>query len=245
MVGDRLLARARAVWVDLAGVPVAFPADGKVEVVASAGSRLCPPGWIGIVALGGAAIVTVPTDSMGATVHAALETIPLAAVTEPDRLRAVLPIVEVLGPASLAYLDERDFRPAEPSAVPTLAADHPDIAGLLALASTEDAGESGLAEITSPAFVARDQTCEVKAAAGYRLWPGNVGHMCVLTAPAWRGRGLARVVAGAAVGHALAHQLLPQWRARPEPSRRVAWRLGFRQLGIQLSIRVGFSSPPS
>ena len=119
--------------------------------------------------------------------------------------------------------------------VSTLAADHPDIAGLLALASTEDAGESGLAEITSPAFVVRDQTCEVKAAAGYRLWPGNVGHMCVLTAPAWRGR----ACAGSSVAAPMAGP------ATTIASRRVAWRLGFRQLGIQLSIRVGVSSPLS
>jgi hypothetical protein len=32
--------------------------------------------------------------------------------------------------------------------------------------------------------------------------------------------------------------LLPQWRARPEPSRRVARALGFRELGAQLSIRL-------
>lgn len=32
--------------------------------------------------------------------------------------------------------------------------------------------------------------------------------------------------------------LLPQWRARPEPSQRVARALGFRVLGAQISLRL-------
>jgi hypothetical protein len=40
------------------------------------------------------------------------------------------------------------------------------------------------------------------------------------------------------VSRALDDGLLPQWRARPEPSRRLARTLGFRELGAQLSIRV-------
>ncbi|WP_425321545.1 GNAT family N-acetyltransferase [Catellatospora chokoriensis] len=78
----------------------------------------------------------------------------------------------------------------------------------------------------------------VVAAAGYRRWPGQAAHMCVLTAPPHRGRGLARIVGGAAVADALANDLLPQWRARPEPSRRVARALGFHELGTQLSVRI-------
>lgn len=77
------------------------------------------------------------------------------------------------------------------------------------------------------------------AAAGYRLWPRRTAHLSVLTAPAARGRGLARTVASAAVAHALAADLLPQWRARPPASRRVAAALGFEELGAQLSLRPG------
>jgi RimJ/RimL family protein N-acetyltransferase len=78
----------------------------------------------------------------------------------------------------------------------------------------------------------------VTAACGYRRWPARLAHLCVLTAPQQRGRGLARTVAGAAVAHALDNGFLPQWRARPEPSRRVARALGFRELGAQLSVRL-------
>ncbi|WP_223839676.1 GNAT family N-acetyltransferase [Saccharopolyspora pogona] len=73
---------------------------------------------------------------------------------------------------------------------------------------------------------------------GYQTWPASTAHLCILTAPKQRGRGLARQVASAAVAHALDAGLLPQWRARPEASRRVATALGFRALGAQLSVRL-------
>ncbi|WP_319463459.1 GNAT family N-acetyltransferase [Micromonospora sp. RTP1Z1] len=98
--------------------------------------------------------------------------------------------------------------------------------------------DRGLDEITSPAFLVREGT-RVVAAAGYRRWPGEVAHLCVLAAPGSRGRGLARTVATAATGDALAAGLLPHWRARTEASRRVARALGYRELGRQLSAHIG------
>nr|WP_308293375.1 GNAT family N-acetyltransferase [Streptomyces sp. RO-S4] len=56
--------------------------------------------------------------------------------------------------------------------------------------------------------------------------------------PAGAGRGRARVVGAAAVAHALAAGLLPQWRARDFASRRVAAALGFEELGAQLSFGI-------
>ncbi|WP_442789096.1 GNAT family N-acetyltransferase [Kitasatospora sp. NBC_01302] len=96
-----------------------------------------------------------------------------------------------------------------------------ELRGLEERAGEEDSREAGLWEITSPAFVVRDAG-EVVAAAGYRSWPSRTAHISVLTAPAWRGRGLARVTGSAAAAHALAAGLLPQWRARVPASRRVA-----------------------
>jgi hypothetical protein len=233
MLDDPLLARARAVWVGLAGVPVAFPAAGGAEVVVSAGSALCPPGWVGIVRLGGAAIATVPDAGLVGPVQEAL-----AAVTDPLALPAALPVLEVLGPASLAYLDERDHRPAGPGGVEEIAGDHPDLVAFLASVPADDANEAGLAEISSAAFVVRDGP-RIVAAAGYREWPGRVAHIGVLTVPAHRGRGFARAVGAAAASHGLAQGLLPQWRARIEASRRVARALGFREIGGQSSLRIG------
>ncbi|MFD3663840.1 hypothetical protein ACFWVF_25200 [Streptomyces sp. NPDC058659] len=45
-------------------------------------------------------------------------------------------------------------------------------------------------------------------------------------------------MASAAVAHAIAAGLLPQWRARPHSSRRVAAALGFEELGAQLSVEL-------
>ncbi len=237
MAVDLMLARARRLWVELTGVPITFPVRGT-NVAVSAGSLICPPGWTGIVALGGAAISTVPTEGLEPVVREALDDLPVAALTDPEHLAAVLPVEEVLGPATLAYCDERAFRSYEKGASERVPGDHPEIADLLASVPVEDAAECGLAEITSPAFVVRAGT-RVVAAAGYRHWPERVAHLSVLTAPDRRGRGFARVVASAAVAESLANQLLPQWRARPEPSRRVARALGFRELGAQVSVRVG------
>ncbi|MEU6024165.1 GNAT family N-acetyltransferase [Micromonospora sp. NPDC047134] len=238
MAADVLLARARVVWRELAGVPMALPADGGVDVAVSAESRLSPPGWVGIVALGDAAIVTLPADNRAETVRGVLRSVPVEELTDPVRLRAILPVAEVLGPASLAYLDDGDFQPVGLDTVDVVPRAHDDLVRLLASVPVDDADECGLADITSAAFVVR-RGDHVVAAAGYRHWPGMAAHLCVLTRPDHRERGLARAVASAAAADGLANRLLPQWRARPEPSRRVAQALGFRQLGAQLSIRIG------
>ncbi|MDG6106934.1 GNAT family N-acetyltransferase [Dactylosporangium aurantiacum] len=236
MTDDALLHRARRRWAALAGAPVVFR-DAAVEVVASPQSSLCPPGWVGIVALGGAVIATAPGGGAADTVRRALHDLPVTAATDPAALRDVLPVAGTLGPATLAYCEAAGFRPAGATAVEPVPADHADLAALLARVPAGDAGESGLAEITSPAFVLRG-AAGVVAAAGYGVWPGGTAHIGVLTAPAARGRGLARAVATAAVTDALRRGLLPQWRARPEASRRVARALGFRELGAQLSVRL-------
>ena len=230
---DSLVARARQVWMELAGVPVAFPTAG-IAVVTSEKSLLCPPGWAGIVVLGDAGIATVPADGVGA----ALADLPVGTATEVGAVRARLAPVETLGPATLAYLDPIGFVPAGRSAaVEELPSGHAAVGRLVASVSAEDAGECGLDEITSPAFVVREGG-KVVAAAGYHHWPASVAHLSVLTGDRCRGRGLAGLVASAAVADALGRGLLPQWRARPVASRRVAGRLGFRELGAQLSLRL-------
>jgi GNAT superfamily N-acetyltransferase len=166
-------------------------------------------------------------------------------LVDEDRLREVLPVLDVLGPASLFYLERAAFLPVQEGAAPEEAMCGDDeLAVLLARAGEEDADESGLEGITSPAFVLRERD-ELVAAAGYQDWPRSVAHLSVLVAPGHRGRGLARVVASAAVAHALDAGLLPQWRARPHPSKRVALALGFRELGSQLSVCLGDAVSPA
>nr|WP_203614659.1 GNAT family N-acetyltransferase [Streptomyces sp. SID13726] len=235
---DPLLVRARALWEELARVPMSFLAAGDVNVVVSPGSELCPAGWAGVVALGGSAIATAPSERAAVVLRDALGRLPVSAVADGALVRAALPTTRALGPAALAYVSAEGFRPVESGAVERLPAGHPEVRGLERAAGRSDADEAALDEITSPAFVLRAHG-EVVAAAGYQVWPGHTAHVSVLTAPGVRGRGLARVTGSAAVAHALGLGLLPQWRARPAASRRVAGVLGFVELGWQVSFEVG------
>ena len=127
-------------------------------------------------------------------------------------------------------------------AVERLPSGHRDLTQFRGEASQDEVDESGLAEITSDAFVVR-QASEVISAAGFRRWPCDVAHMSVPTAAPARGQGLATKAACAAGEEALGQDLLPQWRARPASSRRVSARLGFQELGKQLSIRLDDTLP--
>ncbi|RKN09573.1 GNAT family N-acetyltransferase [Streptomyces radicis] len=240
MSPDALTRRATAVWEECAGARVRF-AEGAATVVTAPDSRFAPAGWAGIVTLGTATVATVPTEAHATALRRAVAALPTPALTGPEALAAVLPFTDVLGPATLAYAPEeapRGHRGATGTeGVDQLPPDHYELRSLLAAAGPADAGESGLAEIISPAFTVREGGRAV-AAAGYVRWPAATAHLCVLTAPDARGRGLARRAAAAAVAHARAARLLPQWRARPAASRRVAAALGFHELGHQLSVRL-------
>lgn len=234
---DPVLAHARGLWAEPARVPVSFGPAGGFAVAVSPESRMCPPGWVGVVLLGGSAVVAAPSRAAAARIAEAFSTLTVEELVEPGRVAAVLAVAEVLGPAALGYLEEHDFRPMRAGLpVDELPAGHPELRGLEISAGDEDAGEAGLDEITSPVFVVRADG-EAVAASGYLLWPRRTAHLSVLTAPGWRGRGLGRAAASCAVTHALEAGLLPQWRARPEESRRVAAALGFRELGTQLSFK--------
>jgi hypothetical protein len=247
-----LTARARELWEFLALDRAATRAGGEAEtaaargtgfapavrVVVSPGSALCPPGWAGIVVLGDAALATAPDADTARLIEQALGDVPAASLTDAYVLRNRLPVAEILGPASLAYLDPAEFRPQPGTAAITpLDLDDPDFGQFVLAADPEEVEESGLREITSPAFAVREHG-QVIAAAGYRGWPHGTAHLSVLTAAAARGRGLARAAGSAAVARAIADGRLPQWRARPMASRRVARALGFRELGLQVSIRL-------
>ncbi len=232
-----LIARARELWEYLAGPEAGFGL--AISVAVSPRSYLSPPGWAGIVVIGDAVLATAPDHGTARLIEQALTGLPAASLTSAEVLSLRLRIAGILGPAALAYLDPADFRPQPGDAIiGPLDLDDPGIQEFLAAASIDDVKESGLREITSPAFAVREHD-RVVAAAGYRDWPCGTAHLSVLTAAAARGRGLARAAASAAVAPAIGKGRLPQWRARPPESRRVARALGFRELGSQVSILLG------
>jgi hypothetical protein len=239
MYPSTLTARSRAMWESLTGASAGF--GPVLHVAVSAESRLCPPGWVGIVVIADAVIATAPTPGLVRAVQEALGTLPVASLTDPAVLSTRLAVVDMLGPACLAYLDPAEFRPHVGTvAVEQLLPHDDDLRQLVAVSNAGDVAESGITEITSPAFAAREHGMIISAA-GYRDWPGQVAHLSVLTIATARSRGLARSVASAALTYAIAHGKLPQWRARPEASRRAARALGFCELGSQVSIRI---APP-
>jgi RimJ/RimL family protein N-acetyltransferase len=199
---------------------------------------MCPPGWAGIVVIGDAVLATAPNPQAARRIEQALSGLPTALLTSAEALGRSLPVAELLGPAALAYLDPVEFRPQLGGFISTpVDLDDPGFRQFLLAADPDDVEESGFGELTTPAFTIQEHG-QVVAAAGYRDWPCGTAHLSVLAATAARGRGLARAAASAAVAHAIDNGRLPQWRARPEASRRVARALGFRELGAQVSLRL-------
>ena len=273
---DDLLGRARAAWANYAGIDGGFR-PGLVNLGVNARSRICPPGWAGIVLLGNAAIVTAPAAGAERDLRRALSGVPMDQLTDRSAIESVMDVAEVLGPASLAFTDGASFRAVAQSgdaarfgvagtarygaaaaaraggvaraggaagpdassalAVGQLPATDDRLRALLASGPAGQAAETDLARIAAAVHVVLDGDRAV-AAAGYLAWPCGVAHLSVLTDPAYRGRGLAKLAGSAAVRDALARGLLAQWRARVPASVRVAASLGFEPCGSQLSIRL-------
>jgi len=240
MGGDRtpataLTARARELWEYLAGTAGFTPG---LSVAVSPRSYLCPPGWVGIIVLGDAVLATAPDPATASFVELGLSDLPAAALTDTAALSSRLPLAEIMGPAALAYLDPAEFRPQPgQAAVTPISLDHPGFRHFVQAADAFEMEESGIQEISTPAFAVLEDG-QVAAVAGYRDWPCGTAHLGVLTAAVARGRGLARTAASAAVAHAIEQGRLPQWRARPAASRHVARALGFRECGFQVSLRL-------
>jgi len=230
--------RVRRVWRELTGAASAFRTAGWVVDSAPGGG----PGErrrIGVVRLEDAGAVSAPAELVAAVREVVAASV--VDLTDPgavvELLGPLVPVADVRGPAVLAYADPGCFKPRRGSGVATLAAGDAAVVGLAAACGAEDADESSITEMTSPLSVVRANG-QVVAASGYEVWCGELAHIGVLTHPRFRGRGLGAAVASATVAHALAAGLVAQWRARATivASRRIAWTLGFIEVGRQLSV---------
>ncbi|WP_432540717.1 GNAT family N-acetyltransferase [Kineococcus sp. SYSU DK002] len=238
----------RRAWEQLAGSSAQFSDTSTPQVVVTSTSRLCPPGWCGLVTIAGATIATAPDTTHADVLRRGLEDVlvggsPGLTPQSSSMLARRLPVRDVLGPTDLAYLlpapasGTFDSTAVQAVCVRAFGVADPLVQELVAACSPDDAAEAAIDTLTSPAFVVlREGT--VLAVAGYEQWPSSIAHLCVLTHPVARGAGLARVAAAAATEDAVRAGLLPQWRARPAASQRVARALGYQSLGHQLSVRL-------
>jgi hypothetical protein len=222
-------ATAKRAWARLAGLS----GLERTQVFVDSESPLCPRHWIGILALDGTVTASVPRPDLEGPVTEALAGLTSHEATTPAVVRPRLPPTRaVLGPARLFY-PPVGFRPVQPSGIEVVVGDEAE--ALFAAVAADELDESGLRNITSPAFASRSSNGDLAAVCGYRRWPNGAAHLGVLAHPAYRRQGHARRAAAAAIARAVDEQLLPQWRARPPASQAVARSLGLIELGAQLS----------
>ena len=230
--GQRDDNRVRDAWAGLAQVSQL----GRLEVLVQPRSALCPPGWVGVLRIDDTVTVAVPDAGLVGQVTAVFVGLATVDATNPDVVMSHLPgVSNVLGPAILYYAQSAVIPPSIDTVVASLA----DLDGLLGSVSAADLEESGLCEVSSPVFVATNEHGVPAAACGYQRWPESLAHLCVLTDRKYRRQGWGRAVAAAAITHAIGEGLLPQWRARPEPSKALARSLRLTERGAQLSLRLG------
>ncbi|MFD1212805.1 GNAT family N-acetyltransferase [Arthrobacter sp. GCM10027362] len=139
-----------------------------------------------------------------------------------------------LGKAYLSFAD--DLPTAQPSEDIVISTAPEEAARLEALCPPDDNNEVGLSNMDKT-FVLLHGT-EPVAGAGYEEWEAILGHLSVLTAPAYRRRGIGTLLAAIAGHEALGAGLIPQWRAHEDntASRATARSLGFVEAGTQTSV---------
>ncbi len=173
---DAVASRARRLWEELDGSH--FPVAGEVRVIENPASRLCPPGWAGIVRLDKSVLVTAPTSEAAELLRRTLDP-------------AALPVLGQLGPAQLSHLSE----PATFAGDAVEWADEAQLLQLISAVSPDDAAESGIPGLQRAAVIRQEG--RIVAAAGWAPWPTQVAHLCVLSHPSVRGRGPATHLAAA------------------------------------------------
>lgn len=112
-----------------------------------------------------------------------------------------------------------------------------DMATLRSQVSASEWQESGIEE-TERQWIAVAPAGSPAAVAGFKRWRSELAQMAVLASPAHRGAGFAYATAAVATQEAVGVGLIAQWRSRQgnEASRRLAQRLGFTQLGVQVAV---------
>lgn len=192
-----------------------------------------PPDTVSIVVMGNERFVCAP-GRLRRRLGAALPT-DLDALLETLRDDGA----EALGEARLAYVDEETLQPVATDGVAELPDDDPLVTDLHATSDRGEWNEAIGTEVREHSFAIVEQS-SLLALANLQIWNDELAHVGVFTAAPARGRGLAAKVSCAAVERAYTRGFVPQWRSRVgnHASARVAGKLGFVDLGKQMTVRL-------
>ena len=235
---QQIAERIRQGWRAELGAPAAFQSPGR-HVHLEPAQDPAEPVWVRVVGLGDSTCVSVPPNA-SARLHDLQQRDLDVDLTDPATVARVIgPVEEVVGPATLAFLDPTAVDIENDPRVTLVEAGHQSVRQLVVACGPQDAEESGIADVESTLAVFQ-VAGRVVAASGHRVWHGQLGHLSVLVDPAFRGRGLGKAVAARAIDEVVHAGLVPQWRARSSlvASRQVARSLGFVELGRQANYRL-------
>ncbi|MBB4634797.1 GNAT family N-acetyltransferase [Longimicrobium terrae] len=193
-----------------------------------------------ILLMSGAPVVSAPPHLVQALASRVAAWTP-ASVSRPAALLAALTDLgahEVIGPAFIGYADSV-AGPAEPATRPLTGDDAPWVEALKAACSPEE-WEHGGSDIAGGTAVGVFVDGRLAALAGYEVWDGCIAHLAIVTAPAYRGRGLGRAAVGAAARAAVQRGLVAQYRTLDAnaASVRIAHALGFVRFATSVSVRL-------
>ncbi|MCR6713451.1 MAG: GNAT family N-acetyltransferase [Demequina sp.] len=225
--------RVVAAWAEQVGVPPATMRTAGIHAV----QREDLPALVA-VRIRAATVVVAPFPALSA-----IAGLPADELLSTTRLmeRLVRCDPEPIGTASIAFRDG-GFGGAPRDGIQ--AADGAAVEELRDAVSDAEWHEGGLEDMPDR-WAAITDSGQVAAIAGYERWGEGVAQVGVVSHPALRGRGFARLVSAVAVSEAHDAGLVPQWRSRlgNEPSQRLGASLGFAVLGQQAAVALGTPHP--
>jgi hypothetical protein len=140
-VQQALVNRIQRTWAALAQVPIDAFLPSAIRVEVSPHSRICPTGWVGVVAVDGSILATAPSAREAELVGDALSSL-AHAETVSEMLAQRLTAAEVLGPASLYDLPVVSRLVYATDRVEAVPVDSADLARLLGSVDDQEASES-------------------------------------------------------------------------------------------------------
>jgi GNAT superfamily N-acetyltransferase len=165
--------------------------------------------------------------------------LPIDIAFDPKLLGSTLDCraTRIIGPAYLGYLDALDQVPHDPNVRLLNRADRQIVNELEQRVPVQDWEYSGLEPEQPIAGYVVDG--ELLAAAGYKVWGGDIAHIGVVTRPDNRGRGHARACVREIAHRAIAGGLIAQYQTlyTNEPAMTVGRALGFEHYADKLYVR--------